>query len=133
MRNPVSQRFELYQRQRFLDPLFQLLPAYLACLQSKCDVPCRRKMRKQRIALEDHTYVAPIRRFGGDISPTEQNASFCRRNESGDNSQASSFPAATWSKNCEKFAFLDPDIEISNGFEISECLMQLSQLDTGHS
>src|SRR6202030_3717218 len=90
-------------------------------------------MRKQRIALENHTYVAPIRRFGGDISPTEQNAPFCRRNESGDNSQASSFPAATWSKNCEKFAFLDPDIEISNGFEISECLMQLSQLDTGHS
>ena len=93
--------------------------------QGEGDVVVDGEMREQRIALEDHAEIAPLRRQPGHVAAVEQHAPAAGRDEAGDAHQDRRLARAGRAEQRDELAGLDRQI---GRFERDEIAIALTNL-----
>ena len=93
-RQPLLQRVEPHQAQRFPHPRVALGAADPAHLQPERDVGGHVHVREQRVGLEHHAGVARVRRLARHVLAADQHAPGGRRHEARDHAERGGLAAA---------------------------------------
>jgi hypothetical protein len=93
--------------------------------QRKGDVLGNRPIGKQRVALEHHAEIAPLRRLPGDVAAVEANRARRRIGEAGDDHQDGRLARARRAKQAEEAAAFDRQRDVVDSRRLSVALGQL--------
>ena len=120
---------ESYQVDHLTNPhrYFVLLDTALA--QAISNVLLDRKMRKESVILKNEPDIALIWRNPCHIAPSDSYPSLIGLEKPRNHSQSRRLTAATWSKECDDFAFFNAKGDVANSRERAEALTNVAEFE----
>ena len=120
------------QLEKLLDPRATNSAALPSDPQAEFDVRLGGHIREERVRLEDHAHVALVGRNIRDVVALDDHPSRGRCLEPGDDPECGRLPAARRAEEGKKLTGLEGDVDLLDGREVAELLVQLLQLEVGH-
>ena len=120
------------QPEHLVDALLEGLAAGAPLIESVGHVLADIQVRKQGIGLEDDTVVARGRRQPGDVAARMQDLPAVLPLEAGNRAQQGGLAAARGTEQDQEFAALDRELDVVQGREAAELLVQASDFKMSH-
>ncbi len=114
--------FEPDDAEHLFDPRALLALVHPLQPHPERDVVPDRHVREERVVLEDHVHVAPVRRHGGDVDAAEQDPPLVGLLEAADHPEGRRLPAAARPEQGEELALLDLDRDGAHRLDAAEAL-----------
>src|SRR3984957_7720107 len=132
-RQPVAELLEPHQAQDFRDLRRHLRLRHLAHFEAEGDVLGHRHVRKQRVALEYESGIAPPWRQRGNIAVAEAHAAGGRFDEAGDDAQGGGLAAAGGPKQDKELAIGNIERKVVDGPEVAVGLGDAGHVQACHA
>ena len=91
------------------------------------------EMRKERVVLKNHRDIAVVRQFVGDVLAVEQDLTFSRDLEPGDDAHCRGLAAARGAHEDNELTVICGERKILDRDDLAEALPHLTELDPCHS
>ena len=116
---PLGEPVELHGRERTLHPLAHVALRHPPHPQGEGDVPGHRHVRKQRVVLEHHAHVPPVRRHPDDLPITEADAAVVGAGEPRQHHQQGGLAGAGGSEQGDELPAADLQVDIVEGMHVA--------------
>ena len=126
---PLGEPVELHGRERALDPLAHVALRHTPHPQGEGDVPGHRHVREQRVVLEHHPHVPPVRRHPDDLPVTEADAAVVGAGETRQHHQQGGLAGTGRSEQGDEFPAPDFEIDMVERVNVAVGLGDLADVN----
>jgi hypothetical protein len=127
---PLEPR-QIHGREGLGDAAFHVRPRHLLRLQAERDVFSDAHVRKERVVLEDHADLPPVRGHPRDVLVFDAHAPGIGRLESRDEAQHRRLAAPGRSEQCHDLALSDRKGDVGRDTQAAETLLEVVEVEEG--